>query len=243
MDKFDDTWWREEIDPVQSLLDRWLGGSQERLAILEAGCGSSTYIKLPINAKVTGLDISSKQLERNSQLHEKILGDIQTYPLESGIYDLVICWDVLEHLDRPVEALRGLWRSVSAGGLLVLGLPNVCSFKGLITKLTPFAFHVWVYRNIFGNEKAGTEDRELFPTPMHLSIAPNAIRRFARDQGASVERFQLYQGPMQKRFLKHHLIIGLLWRLLSWSLWCLSLGKISPSKTDFVVVLSRAKSC
>jgi 2-polyprenyl-3-methyl-5-hydroxy-6-metoxy-1,4-benzoquinol methylase len=87
---------------VQVFLNQFLN---ENAQVLEVGCGSNSQLKFTKSNEVTGIDISKDQLERNSYLKNKILGDIQTYNFESKKYDLVICWDVLEHLDKPKMAI------------------------------------------------------------------------------------------------------------------------------------------
>ena len=98
------------------------------LRLLEAGCGSASYFDFANVTRTVGIDISREQLDRNAFVQEKILGDIQTYPLARNEFDIVVCWDVLEHLSRPQEALHNLCHAVRPGGVLILGFPNLLSF-------------------------------------------------------------------------------------------------------------------
>jgi glycosyltransferase involved in cell wall biosynthesis/SAM-dependent methyltransferase len=51
-----------------------------------------------------------------------------TFPYETGSFDAVTCWEVLEHLGRdPMHMLCELNRVLRAGGLLVLTTPNLSS--------------------------------------------------------------------------------------------------------------------
>src|SRR3990172_9070263 len=134
---------------AQAVVDRLLRG-QERIAALEAGCGSASHLRLPLGAIITGIDISEKQLARNTLLHKKICADLETHEWAEGCFDLVICWDVLEHLPRPVLALRNVFVAAAPGGIVVLALPNLYSLKGMVTKFMPYAFHVWFYRYVMG---------------------------------------------------------------------------------------------
>ena len=47
---------------------------------------------------MVGLDISPSALDRNRLLDDRIVGDLETYPLPRKAFDVVVCWDVLEHL-------------------------------------------------------------------------------------------------------------------------------------------------
>jgi ubiquinone/menaquinone biosynthesis C-methylase UbiE len=97
---------------LQTFVDAELRDKPVRL--LEAGCGSASNLQFGDNVWLMGIDISQKQLERNTTLHEKIVGDIQNYEFPPDSVDAVICWDVLEHLPQPQLALRGFARSSPA---------------------------------------------------------------------------------------------------------------------------------
>ena len=49
-------------------------------------------------ARITGIDISPSQLERNKSLDVSITGDLQSHPLSNEAFDEVVCWNVLEHV-------------------------------------------------------------------------------------------------------------------------------------------------
>ena len=133
------------MEAVSEAANSQLAG-KSHIKLLEAGCGSATHIRLKPPAHAVGIDISTEQLARNSVVHEKIVGDIQRYPLPKNEFDVAICWMVLEHLSRPQDALLNLFASVKPQGLVILGFPNLLSFKGVVTKITPFWFHVVFYR-------------------------------------------------------------------------------------------------
>ncbi len=81
-----------------------LGNSN--FSALEAGCGSASRITIPTSYHITGIDISQSQLDRNKSLNKKILGSLETHEFESESYDLIVCWDVLEHLQHPDKVLH-----------------------------------------------------------------------------------------------------------------------------------------
>ena len=126
---------------LQEEINKLLSG-REQLTVLEAGCGSVSHINIPNTGVMTGIDISEKQLQRNEQLTEKIVGDLQTYPLGQRKYDVIVSWDVLEHLDKPQEALENLFGSVADKGIIILAAPNIFSIKGIVTKLLSHSLQV-----------------------------------------------------------------------------------------------------
>jgi len=119
---------KEERDRVQQVIDSVMAGKQGPV-ILEAGCGSLSHLRFAPDSHVVGIDIDQGQLERNQGLHERILGDIQSYELPESRFDAIVCWDVLEHVEKPAAALREAWRVLVPGGLLIVLIPNDGLFR------------------------------------------------------------------------------------------------------------------
>lgn len=117
-------------------IDAILNG-RRHIRVLEAGCGSASHIHFNAKVHAVGIDLSAEELEKNTAVQEKILGDLQDYPLPEASFDVVVCWMVLEHLLLPRAALANMFRATKPGGIVVLGIPNVASIKGMITKFTP----------------------------------------------------------------------------------------------------------
>src|SRR5882757_4310591 len=106
----------------QSLLDLPPGEAREsllavhgtrlppaRLAIYEAGGGSTSFLPLDVlrRAHVTVVDIDEDQIRNNDYAQETILGDIQTCRFPANSFDLVICYNVIEHVPDVEAALLG----------------------------------------------------------------------------------------------------------------------------------------
>ena len=127
---------RRELQEVFDSL--FVAGSNRRA--LDAGCGYELALDFPADVHLVGIDTSADALAKNENADEKILGDIQTYPLPVGSFDAVLCWWVLEHLRRPEAAFRNMARSLKSGGVLVLSVPRLWSIKGIVTRVTPHRF-------------------------------------------------------------------------------------------------------
>ena len=151
------------IVKLQSVVDNCLKG-KNNIRALEAGCGAKSYIKFKQNAYIVGIDISEKQLQRNTTVDEKILGDIQFYDLKPCSFDAIISRYVLEHVPKPQLALKNFLKALKEEGIIVLVLPNVMSLKGLLTKFTPHWIHILVKRYIFKKKNAGKDDATPFKT-------------------------------------------------------------------------------
>lgn len=230
-----------EIVKLQSVLDRALA-ARDCIKVLEAGCGSNSHVELGPNTYVVGIDISEKQLQRNPLLHEKILGDLQAYKLPASYFDIILCWDVMEHLPHPEKALANFARSIREDGIIVLAMPNLFSVKGLITKLAPYKLHVLAWRYLYGNKDAGKEDNGPFPTFLRYSISPSVMKQRARRHGLAVEYMSLYESPMHRQLREKYRLTGTPWRLVRRAVKALTLGKVDPGQTDYIIVLKRVAS-
>ena len=124
---------------IQRIVDEYCRANPSGIRVLDVGCGCGSRIRFPETARLIGIDIDADQLANNERVHEKILGDIQTYTTDDR-YDITFCWDLLEHLEHPEEALARLLEWALPGGLIVISGPNPYSLKGLITKYTPHVF-------------------------------------------------------------------------------------------------------
>lgn len=223
---------------LQEVVDGLLAGRRD-LRVLEAGCGSTSHLKMPPGSRVVGIDISEAQLRRNTHLVEKIQGDLETYPFAPDDFDLIICWDVLEHLPHPQRAIENFVRTLRPEGLIILAMPNVASIKGLVAKLTPFWFHALFYRLVMRDRSAGTEAFRQFPTYLRWAIAPGPLRRWASKRGLAIRFLNLYEGPVQRALRNRNRLVDVLFAVAGGVGRALSLGRWDPNQSDYMIVLEK----
>src|SRR5271163_2994201 len=98
---------RESLLAVHGVLSAELPAPQ--LSIYEAGGGSTCFLPLEVlrRAHVTVVDIDAEQLRNNDYAQEKVLGDIQTYRFPRESFDLITCYNVLEHVVDVEAVLSG----------------------------------------------------------------------------------------------------------------------------------------
>src|SRR5581483_9567168 len=226
------------IDDVQRLIDEYLA-SHHDVTILEAGCGSMSKVNFGVNARTVGIDISEQQLRRNTELDEKILGDLHTYPLPQKNFDIIICWDVLEHLEGPRQVLRNFFEACKPGGLIILAFPNLYSFKGVITKLTPHRIHAWYHQYPRGVKDAGTKDPCPFPPPFRLAIAHTKIKKLAEQHHVAVEFFSFRESGDMRFLRQSYFVLNTLFNFVSVFSRALTLGMLDAINSDCVMVLRR----
>ncbi|MES2215339.1 MAG: bifunctional 2-polyprenyl-6-hydroxyphenol methylase/3-demethylubiquinol 3-O-methyltransferase UbiG [Pseudomonadota bacterium] len=141
--KLADQWWDpdgefrtlHQINPVRLFyikekIVEHFGEFKPGIAILDIGCGGG-LVSVPlakIGAKVTGLDASSQNINTAS-LHAKKQGlDIEyiagTVEEHKGLYDVVLCLEIIEHVQDAEFFIKSAMRLVKPGGVMILSTIN-----------------------------------------------------------------------------------------------------------------------
>ncbi len=186
---------RESLLAVHGILRAVLPAG--KLAIYEAGGGSTSFLPLSVleRAHVTVVDIDRDQIRNNSYAQEAIVGDIQSWRFQPNSFDLVICYNVIEHLADVEAALLGFCEALRPGGLILIGAPNPKSLSGVATRYSPHWFHVWFYRHVRGDERAGLPGQAPFPTFFHALVSLPKLEAFARERGLQMIYRREYESP------------------------------------------------
>ncbi len=116
----------------EALLDVVRAGHPE--TILDAGCGEGFILENirseGIASAIEGVDIREEALTTGRALHPSLTlryGSIYRLPYPDESFDTVICSEVLEHLERPKDALGELARV--ARRWCVISVPNEPLFR------------------------------------------------------------------------------------------------------------------
>jgi SAM-dependent methyltransferase len=228
----------DAVQKLQSYIDDC--NLPEEVKILEAGCGSFSYINIDRKTYIVGMDISDEQLDKNDKLDVKINADIQTYDFNSDEFDVIICWDVLEHLEHPKMAMENFVKASKNGGIIIIAVPNMQSLKGLVTKFTPHWFHVLFYKHILKKPHAGEAGNAPFPAFLKHEMSPSYLQKFAKEHNLTIAFMETYDAlPRMVREQKRYLLF--IYRTLSSILQALTFGKYGGrDNTDFVLVLQKS---
>lgn len=120
-----------------------------------------------------------------------------------------MCWSICPD---PELAIANLAQALRPGGCLVVGVPNVTSRKGLVTKFTPHWFHVWVYRQVLGMADAGEPGHGPFRTYLRWCLRPSGWQDLARLYGLQVEDMRVYEAESLRAFWARHRVAWIAWR-------------------------------
>lgn len=98
------------------LIQRFAAGK-----LIDLGCGA-----MPYRALIAPLVERYDSLELHPQAQTTFVGDVQNMSMVGdGVYDTVICLEVLEHLPEPLRALEEIHRILKPGGALILSVPHL----------------------------------------------------------------------------------------------------------------------
>lgn len=150
-------------------LSQWRG-IQPR-AILDAGCGRGDYTfylaqRFP-NARVYGVDIDEKRIERNRRMASQLglsnvtfqVADLVTARFPTK-FDIIISIDVLEHIPQQEQALRNLAGQLTTDGRVFFHIPTVrerpVPFSGALA-----GFHDWAEEEHLAEERSAADFLEV----------------------------------------------------------------------------------
>jgi SAM-dependent methyltransferase len=121
-----------------------------RLTLLDIGCGSgwSTHALACAGYDASGIDLNAHGFEasplRNMRLQE---GSALKIPFPDETFDVVVSFQVIEHLPSPERALEEMARVCRAGGVICVVGPNLLSpFLAPLYLLKPASWRRMTYR-------------------------------------------------------------------------------------------------
>lgn len=167
-------------------------------SVLEIGSGTGAtlnYIKLNTDVDYTvGYDISTSAYESIDEFYTTDLNKIDNFGDRK--FDVVLCLDVLEHLQNPTKILNDLKSTMSENSKLIVSLPNFCFYQ-VINSL--------VFRANFKQEDEGVFDK----THIHNYCLKN-MTELLTEAGYKVEKVR---SPLDTKYRDKNKPVGLFNRL------------------------------
>jgi SAM-dependent methyltransferase len=97
--------------------------------------------------KVFGIDISphvvkkaNERLKKNKISVKTIVGDVRKMPFRNNTFDFIYTMGTIEHLPKPINAMKEISRVLKKGGRAVIGVPNRWEWFGKSIALDVFAY-------------------------------------------------------------------------------------------------------
>ncbi len=122
-------WWHLSMRRIAAALLRSYPGFASGAAVLDAGCGTGASLSWARDelraSSIAGIDISPHAIEfcHRRGIDAVSTGSVLELPFEDERFDVVLCWDVLQHLSTDggdVRALREVRRVLKPGGAALL---------------------------------------------------------------------------------------------------------------------------
>lgn len=107
-------------------------------AALDVGFGTGRWLQWMKQSGASylgGLDISREAVERASDLCDRVaIADLEgdPFPFENDFFDVVVSFEVLEHLRDPSLYLTEISRVLKKDGISLVSFPNLTSFGSRI---------------------------------------------------------------------------------------------------------------
>lgn len=156
---------------VRRLLAR--SGRAEAGLVLDVGCGDGSLAQdlgQRTGARVLGVDLSARRVQRaQSRVAGLIVSQAGIYalPFRDRAFPLVVCTDLLEHLDDPQAALRELVRVCS--GLVLVTVPYSIKIEKTLCPHCGKDYFLYGHQHSFGRQ---------------------GVERLAAGAGARIARFE-----------------------------------------------------
>ncbi len=127
--------WRYQHRQRVTLINQYLKTYPAR-TVLDAGAGKgpNTYLASKVAVRVVALESSREEVVRMRKNFEKypelldkieiVIADLTEIPLESDSVDLIICSEVIEHVENRPKALDELRRVLKNDGKIIFSMPN-----------------------------------------------------------------------------------------------------------------------
>jgi len=130
--------------------------------VLDMGCGAGYGSAMLLDSgarSVTSLDVSPEALRLTTASSLRVQASASMLPLRDEVFDLVVAFEVIEHLHDWVQLLTEAGRVLSRSGLLVVSTPNKNFYAETRAETGPNPFH----EHEFEFEEFASALRAVFP--------------------------------------------------------------------------------
>jgi 2-polyprenyl-6-hydroxyphenyl methylase/3-demethylubiquinone-9 3-methyltransferase len=172
-----DTWWTtggtlsstHGLNPPRfryfdTIVECWTG-----VRVLDVGCGGgfTSEFLAECGAVVSGLDVSARSvavaIEHAASAGLDIdyrHGRAEALPFADASFDVVVCVDVLEHVDDIEIVLAEIHRVLRPGGVVLFDTINRTALSRVL--------YIWLLEYVFAEIPRGTHDWHMFIRPAEL---------------------------------------------------------------------------
>jgi SAM-dependent methyltransferase len=159
-----------DIDGTITFYTRVNALLESSFVILDVGCGRGSYMEDQISVrknlrifkgkvkKVIGIDVDHTAAQ-NPFITDFFLIADDRWAVNDNSIDLIICDNVLEHVEKPDFFFTQVNRVLKPGGYICIRTPNAHSYIALFSKLIPNKYH----SKITAIVQDGRKEEDVFP--------------------------------------------------------------------------------
>jgi SAM-dependent methyltransferase len=168
----------------------WAAQAATGRLVLDAGCGTGYGARLLAAGgahEVIGVDIAESVLETVApSMPDSVrlqAGDLRKLEFEDDTFELIVCFEVIEHFEDPSLVLDELIRVLAPGGLLLVSSPN----RGVYQPGNPHHLHEFVPSELEAALTARLPRVRLLRQHDYIVSAVLSAETAGRADGAAIE--------------------------------------------------------
>ena len=135
---------RKRIQFIYAEIEKRIGKDKRGTKILDIGCGTGELITTPLGSlgvSTLGIDIHLPSIEhaKGKTPFENVTFECTSInELAGPQFDFIICSELLEHLENPLDMLKEIKRKLKREGICIITIPNGYGQQELETRLYQF---------------------------------------------------------------------------------------------------------
>ena len=123
---------REKYGPKLAFMKKYFGERFASISLLDVGVGYGVFLKIAAEdyslRNLSGMDPypNSIELAKSLTTARFELGSLfdERWPFAEHSFDVITCFDVLEHIEKPDEFFVNAARYLRGGGIVLISTPN-----------------------------------------------------------------------------------------------------------------------
>ena len=205
-----------DIDGSIAFFSRVNSLLKSNFVVLDAGCGRGATFDDDISfrkdlkvlkgkvTQVIGIDVDP-EAKNNSFIDKFHLIKNNKWPLDDSSIDLIICDNVLEHIENPELFFSEVSRVLKRGGYYCFRTPNAWSYIAIIAKIIPNKYH----SKITSIVQDSRMEEDVFPT-LYRCNTIGKLKRLMKKNGFDYEVYGYEAEPSYLSFSSIIYYLGVL---------------------------------